>query len=658
MGLDAAVTGTRAAGGSEHSSGFSYKPALDGLRAVAVCGVIAFHFGANGFEGGFLGVDTFFVLSGYLITSLLLSEWGRTKGLDFVAFWARRAKRLLPALFLVLIAVGIWARLESSSIRFGTIRGDLLSTLFYGANWHFIQSGQSYFDLVGEPSPLRHAWSLAIEEQFYLLWPLITFAALKLGRGRPRLLAGVCVVGIAASVAVMALVYDSTDPSRAYFGTDARAAQLLVGALLAIVLTRWSPSTTVQRRAVQGLGLVGAAFTVWAFMSITDTDSWMYHGGFLVFAIATAFLIVAIVQPTTSPVGRVLSFRPLRWVGMISYGLYLWHWPVQIFLSESRTGLSDWGLALVRLAATFGIATASYYLVELPIRRGALKGWVSRVAAPAAFVTVAILSVVLTAGIEAQPAFLAAAPETVLKSGPPPSVAPTAPATQVNVGRVLLLGDSVASSLSDGLQKEAALRGIPLSSSTRPGCGMVTGIPASGDGSELPWGAGCASSTLGYLDGAVQESQPNTVLWLSTWETLGRIIDGKLVEFGTPAFDAALLAEFEETREHLTRDGAHVVLITNAPRAEHSDTVFNIPDEESRIEHLNKLYKTFAAQHPDSVTVVDLAAIVCPGGPPCAEFVDGVRLRPRDGGHFEGDGPAWVAPRLLDAVTTAVAKFA
>ena len=121
-------------------------------------------------------------------------------------------------------------------------------------------------------------------------------------------------------------------------------------------------------------GLAGAAFTLWAFMSITDTDSWMYHGGFLLFAVATAFLIVAIVQPAGSPVGRVLAFGPFRWIGMISYGLYLWHWPVQVALSESRTGLSDWGLALVRLAATFGIATASYYLVERPIRRGALEG--------------------------------------------------------------------------------------------------------------------------------------------------------------------------------------------------------------------------------------------------------------------------------------------
>ena len=371
---DVRATGTRAPSDAGLPTTFGHKPALDGLRAVAVGGVMAFHFGANGFNGGFLGVDTFFVLSGYLITSLLLTEWGRTRTLDLIAFWARRAKRLLPALFLVLIAIGIWSNLEASPVRLGSIRADMLWTLFYGANWHFIRSGQSYFDLFSEASPLRHAWSLAIEEQFYLFWPLITFAAMRLGRGRPRVLAAVCVVGIAASCAVMVLAYDSSDPSRAYYGTDARASQLLVGALLAILLTRWSPSTSTQRRGVQALGLVGAAFTLWAFTSTTDTDTWLYHGGFLLFAVATAFMIVAIVQPTTSPVGRVLSLRPVRWVGMISYGLYLWHWPIQVAVSEPRTGLSGWGLALVRLALTFGIATASYYVVERPIRRGALEG--------------------------------------------------------------------------------------------------------------------------------------------------------------------------------------------------------------------------------------------------------------------------------------------
>jgi peptidoglycan/LPS O-acetylase OafA/YrhL len=651
------ATVARAPASGALPTAFHHKPALDGLRAVAVGSVMAFHFGANGFEGGFLGVDTFFVLSGYLITSLLLTEWGRNATLDFVAFWARRAKRLLPALFLVLLAVGIWANLEANPIRFDSIRADMLWTLFYGANWHFIRSGQSYFDLFSEASPLRHAWSLAIEEQFYLFWPLITFAAMKLGRGRTRVLTAVCVVGIVASCAVMVSTYDSIDPSRAYYGTDARASQLLIGALLAIFLARWSPSTRGQRWGVQLLGLVGAAFCLWAFMATTDRDSWLYHGGFFAFAIATALMIVAIIQPAGSPLGRVLSIRPVRWIGMISYGLYLWHWPVTVALSEPRTGLSGWDLSLVRLAATFGFATVSYYVVERPIRYGALKGWVARVAAPAAFVVTAVVTIVLTSGGRPAPAFLTAKPNTVIEKAPPSVVttvpgAPTAPPT---LGRVVLVGDSVAASLGDELQRVAAERGIELSTATRPGCGMVTGIPTLPDGSEVPWGKACADGTFDYLDQVVAQHQPSTALWLSTWETADRIIDGKLYRFGSSGTDAALLAKLEESRIHLTGEGARLMILTNTPRAEHSDIRGGDPTDDAKIERLNRLYRRFAAEHPDTVSVVDLESIVCPSGPPCPETVHGLRLRPHDGSHFEGDGPAYVAPRLMDAITRAAA---
>jgi len=655
---DEPAIGTRAPEGSSLPSTFGYKPALDGLRAVAVGSVMAFHFGADPFEGGFLGVDTFFVLSGYLITSLLVTEWGRTRTLDLVAFWARRAKRLLPALFVVLLAVGIWANLAVNPIELGSIRGDMLWTLFYGANWHFIATGQSYFDLFAEASPLRHAWSLAIEEQFYLFWPLITFGAMKLGRGRTRVLTGVCVVGIVGSFAAMVALYDSADPSRAYYGTDARASQLLIGALLAIILTKWAPSTTTQRRGVQVLGLAGAAFTLGAFMSTTDRDAWLYHGGFLLFAVATAFVILAIVQPSTSPVGRVLSVAPMRWIGMISYGLYLWHWPVQVAVSEPRTGLTGWTLGLARVALTFGISTLSFYLIERPIRHGALKGWVARVAAPAAFVIVAVASIAFTAGAEEPPDFLNAAPQTVLETGPTPDVGPpvTDPGTPpppASLGRVLLLGDSVAASLSDALQFEAAVRGFELSSATRPGCGMVTGVPTLPDGSEVPWGSDCADGTGSYIDDALRDHAPTTVLWLSTWETADRIIDGKLYRFGVAETDAALLAKLEESHTHVTSTGARLVILTNTPRAEHADTYVRNASDDTKVLRLNRIYRRFAAMHPDTVSVVDLARIVCPGGPPCPEYVDGIRLRPRDGGHFEGEGPGWVAPRLLDAIETA-----
>ncbi len=289
---------------------------------------------------------------------------------------------------------------------------------------------------------------------------------MKVGKGRTNVLAGVCIAGIAASSAVMVAAYDSDDPSRAYFGTDSRASQLLVGALLAIALARWSPSSRGQRRGVQVIGLAGAAFMLWAFTSTTDTQSWLYYGGFLLFAIATA-AVIARDRPAdrTHRSGWVLSLGPMRWIGLISYGLYLYHWPVVVAISEPRTGLSGWDLALVRIGVTFLIAILSFYLVEMPIRRGALKGSVARVAAPAAFVIVAGVSIVLTSGGQAPPDFLGASPGSVVESGPRPTLAPTVTGAPdgAQVGSVLLVGDSVAASLGDALQLEAATSAASLS---------------------------------------------------------------------------------------------------------------------------------------------------------------------------------------------------
>jgi peptidoglycan/LPS O-acetylase OafA/YrhL len=654
---DAATTSGTTGSGVALPTSFGHKPALDGLRAVAVLSVMAFHFEASAFDGGFLGVDTFFVLSGYLITSLLITEWGRSRTIDLIAFWGRRAKRLLPAMFLALVLVGIWAYFEADPTRLDSIRSDMLWTLFYGANWHFVASGQSYFDLFSEASPLRHAWSLAIEEQFYLVWPLIAFAALKAGKGRTNVLAGVCVGGIIASSAVMALTYDSADPSRAYYGTDSRASQLLIGALVAIVLLRWRPTTDGQRRGVQALGLVAAAFMLWAFTNTTDTQSWLYYGGFLLFAVATAFVITAIVQPAGSPVGWVLQFRTMRWIGAVSYGLYLYHWPVVVAISEPRTGLSGWALALVRIAVTFGITALSYYFVEQPIRHGSFKGHVGRVIAPATFVVVAIVSIFLTAGGREPPEFLGATPGSVVES-PTVTADPTGPAPTPALGSVLLLGDSVAASLSDALQQEAATRGMALRTATRPGCGLITGVPTLPDGEPIPWGRDCSDGTEPYLTSQIAEQAPQTVLWLSTWETADRLVGGRLYRFGNKAADEMVLDRLEESRTLITANGARLVLLTNPPRAERAETYVRDAEDDRKIVHLNELFGEFAAAHPDSVSVVDLAEIVCPGGPPCPEEVEGVTLRPRDGGHYEGEGPRWLAPRLLDAVTRASTRSA
>ncbi|HUV09639.1 MAG TPA: acyltransferase family protein, partial [Acidimicrobiia bacterium] len=528
---------------------FGRKPALDGIRAIAVGSVIAYHFGSQQMNGGFLGVDMFFVLSGYLITSLLLVEWGRRSRIDLGAFWAGRARRLLPALIVALLAVAAWSYFYADPIRLDAIRQDGIWSLFSGVNWHFIVSGQSYFDVFSEASPLRHLWFLAIEVQFLLAWPLAVIALLHLGRGRTRFLTVFSLAGVIASSTLMVNLYRAGDPSRAYYGTDTRAGQLLIGALLAILLARWSPTTRASQRGLQSLGVAGIVLAVATFVVATDQDTWLYHGGFLAFAVATALLIAAAVQPGHHVLGATLSLRPLRWVGKISYGLYLWHWPISIFLSESRIGISGWSLAFLRLGVTFAVAALSYYRLELPIRNSHwLSGRSGAILAPAAIGFTLLMILASTAGAVPPPAFLTARPNQVLNT-PKNTKGPTLP---TNAPRMLLLGDSVAASIGDALQAEAASREIVLTAATRPGCGMVTGIPANADGSEVPWGRTCADGTLPYLSDQATSSGAQVVLWLSTWETSDRIINGRLVKFGTPAADRALLAKLQESYATIT----------------------------------------------------------------------------------------------------------
>ena len=216
---------------------------------------------------------------------------------------------------------------------------------------------------------------------------------------------------------------------------------------------------------------------------------------------------------------------------------------------------------------------------------------------------------------------------------------------------MLLVGDSVADTLRPALEAQAASEGISFSASVRPGCGLTTGVPAYANGTPIPWGPGCASGTDAYLTKAVQQANPQVVLWLSTWETADQLVNGQYYAFGTPAADALLLQEMGQSAAILTSGGARLVLVTIAPRAIPSATIpTDNPAEDAQYLHLDALMRTFAAQHTTSVTVVDLAKIICPSGPPCPAVVDGVDLRPNDGGHFAGAGPAWVAPRLLDAV--------
>ena len=623
---------------------FGYKPALDGLRAIAVLSVVAYHLDYGWAKGGFLGVDMFFVLSGYLITSLLLVEWGHNGTIRFGAFWARRARRLLPAVFVLLVAIAIVGRILLPSNEWGSLRADSLSTMFYGANWHFIWAGQSYFS--ANPSPLRHTWSLAIEEQFYLVWPLVVYCCLRITRGRDYLLAGVAALGIGLSLYALGSHFTpGADPSRAYYGTDARASQMLVGALLGMLLLRWNPRVRMSRMLLQAGSIAAAAFIVYAFVNADTTGSRLYHGGFLAFAICTAVVVAAMVQPTRNPLQAALSIRPMRWIGAVSYGIYLWHWPIIVFVNESRTGLSGWELDALRLGLTLGVAALSYYLFELPIRQHRFKKmWTPRVAiVGGAALTVAVILVAAVGATPPDP--LTGASGTTLRGQDTPVVSGNVDPS-IPTQRVLLLGDSVAFTLGDALTAEAAKQGVTLRAIARLGCGMTTGIALNDDGTRVEWGPGCASDDVGYQNRTLDEVDPDTVMWLSTWELSDYEVDGKRLRFGTPAFDRWLLGEMEATRRRVTDRGARLALVTLPPQAE-TPTRDAPPEQAKKTAHLNELFRQFAAQHPDDVVITDLAEMVCPGGAPCPSTVDGIVLRPEDGQHYKADGAAWVAPRLI-----------
>lgn len=353
-------------------------PALDGIRAIAVLGVLVFHGSATWLPGGFLGVDVFFVLSGFLITSILLTEMRQYGRIKFGQFYLRRARRLLPALFLVLAFTAVLVLLfaHDAAERFRT---DVLPALTYVTNWANIFGGQSYFEATGRPPMLLHLWSLAIEEQFYVIWPAVLFFAYRWrGRGGVRRVAIIGAIVSTLLMTVLSFVMNmpgEADPSRLYFGTDTHAMGILAGAALATV---WRPSALPRRLALAptailtAIGAGALAAIIWSYANVAEGSTLLFRGGFLIFSVACAVLIAVASHPAVSA-SRILGMQPLRYLGERSYGLYLWHWPIFMVL---RPGIDiGWtGLAafILQMSLTLLLAELSYRYVEMPVRDGAL----------------------------------------------------------------------------------------------------------------------------------------------------------------------------------------------------------------------------------------------------------------------------------------------
>ncbi|HKR70036.1 MAG TPA: acyltransferase family protein [Streptosporangiaceae bacterium] len=368
-------------------SGQRYMPGLDGLRAIAVLAVIAFHEQFPWAPGGLLGVGVFFTLSGYLITSILVSQWSAIGTIKLGNFWLHRARRLLPALFVMLAIVTAWVTLADRG-RLDSLRGEVGAAAGYFSNWYNIVQNQSYFARFAPPGPLDHLWSLAVEEQFYLLWPLLLIGGLLLLRKWHAATAWLVLpTGLAAagSAAAMVLLYHpAIDPTRVYEGTDTRAFGLLIGAMLALAWPSENKreagngpgkaSRLVLRIGLDVLGVAGLAVIGVMVWKVGQYSPFAYRGGLVLLSVATVAVVAATAYPA-SVVGTALGWRPLRWIGVRSYGIYLWHYPVIVLTTPANTKPSLTMVAL-QVAASILLAALSWKLVEEPIRHGAIgRAW-------------------------------------------------------------------------------------------------------------------------------------------------------------------------------------------------------------------------------------------------------------------------------------------
>lgn len=632
-------------------------PGLDGLRGLAVAGVVLYHLGYGWAGGGFLGVSLFFTLSGYLVVSLLLADHEQNGRVSLRVFWARRARRIVPASLLTLAAVTVAAHWLPTH---RGLPGDVRAALAQVANWRFVLTHRSYADLFATPSPLKHLWSLAIEEQLYLVVPVVCVLALRFGGrfGRRRTVGGALAALAGVSVA-LSFALSGASLDRVYQGTDTRAVEVLAGGVLACLL-RPATFASVRRRAWQYPVLVAALGGLGAVWWLTRIHQpWLRHGGFGLVALAN----VAVVALAALPVGaRVLGWRPLASLGRVSYGLYLFHWPFIVWLTPERTGWGLWLVNVVRIGAALAVTAVSYRFFEQPIRTRRLPDrQIAPVGVGAAFL---LFSVTLQLGVApltgAAGVLAGYRPENLVRLSqaavaPVPATtvpaAGAAPTTSTTVApppvEVWLAGDSVPYSLGPALTQVGSQRRLDVVNLAVPGCDGARGNPTERIGLGLEHTddrAECGDWPTSWP--AVAKVRPPSVvlLMLGGNVTLDRQVDG---EWRTPC-DAEFRSWYEP--EVLARvdwvlaNTRAVPVLTVSPYADDKAVGVLQRDHRDRTDCVNDIYRAVAAQRT-AVKLIDLQSYVCPAGKaePCQPWR-------ADGLHFDGDGAATVATWVADAI--------
>ncbi len=551
---------------------------LDGIRTIAVMLVVFYHVSVPGVTAGFIGVDVFFVLSGYLITTLLIREINGTGRIDLARFWARRVLRLMPASLLVIAVVVGWGVLAAPAYQRPSLGADALWSLLYVANWRFISSS-SYFANDGTQSPLQHVWSLAVEEQFYLGWPLLLVLATAIflrrmpprhsppSAGMPwsdarnvgqveqdriaRLRQIAVVIGVLAGVQVILsaaalwLLYDPSAPDRAYMGTDAKAFEPLLGALAAAVV-QTPRARRFARRYADALMLTGLLGILGGVLTLADSNGpkpAYFGGGALVFAILCALLIVgAAFTRDDYGIGRLLAWTPMAYLGRISYGIYLWHWPLAVWAGTHPQWKPAQAAAVV--AGTIVLAATSHHFYERPIRTGRparIPSW--QVLGGGGL---AISMLVASCG---------------LLGGTPVSsiVPPLRPGSEEDT--IVVVGDSVARRMMPALARQGAARGLTVLNAARGGCPSL-GVNVVGDDGTLVNGVDCAAAVPSAQRETIEQARPSAVLWWSRYELADRQgPDGTVLKAGTSAFWQAQEVALKQTVDRLAATGATVLIV-------------------------------------------------------------------------------------------------
>lgn len=625
-------------------------PALDGLRGACLLAVLFFHSGFAWMSGGFLGVSTFFTLSGYLITTLLLAERDATGTVSLRRFWERRLRRLLPAALLTIAAIVATSPLWLPPAQREHLAEEALATLFYVVNWHFMSPEYAYGLIFTDPSPFQHFWSLAIEGQFYLVFPLLLGVVVRLGGGT-RTLSVLCTLLALASVLVaFAGTALAEAQHRLYYGTDARAFELLAGTLLALAQhagARLDDGTA--GRAVRAAGPVAALLMVVAWSRTEVGDAWLYRGGFAVYAILSAIVVAAATQPA-GLVRRVLGAGWLRWIGAVSYGAYLFHWPIFLYLTSARTGLGAAPLLVLRFGLTLVLAALSYRLVERPVRRadvlpGKRLAWASVVAV----LLVAALAVASNPWTIALRALTGVQAARQWIAGESPSA---------DRLRFSMFGDSTALSLWNGLGTwlRGDGRSITVPGKVQLGCGLFAFGEMENRGAWTAERADCDGMAEQWR-AIVAENRPDVAIVLvGPWEARNRrrTPSSPALRLGDPELDAATRTAIEQAVDALSSSGAVVVWLTSphikVPPLDgqtfHTDRETSEP---GRMDRFNELVAEVARTRPDTMRIVDLGGYLRqrPGG----EFDSSIRA---DDVHFSIPGAtevsaAWLGPEVLRA---------